>query len=54
MCMQTSAELEIVREMKERCCGVALDYDAELKSAEEVHYTLPDGRIVSLASERLR
>ncbi|KTG05704.1 hypothetical protein cypCar_00023229 [Cyprinus carpio] len=54
VCMQTSAELEIVREMKERCCCVALDYDAELKSASEVHYTLPDGRIVSLASERFR
>uniref|UniRef100_A0A671K328 Uncharacterized LOC107697503 n=2 Tax=Sinocyclocheilus anshuiensis TaxID=1608454 RepID=A0A671K328_9TELE len=54
VCMQTSAELEIVREMKERCCCVALDYDAELKSSSEVHYTLPDGRIVSLASERFR
>ncbi|KAF4099167.1 uncharacterized protein LOC131527461 [Onychostoma macrolepis] len=54
VCMQTSAELEIVREMKERCCCVALDYDAALKSASEVHYTLPDGRIVSLASERFR
>uniref|UniRef100_A0A673H2N7 Uncharacterized LOC107717042 n=1 Tax=Sinocyclocheilus rhinocerous TaxID=307959 RepID=A0A673H2N7_9TELE len=54
VCMQTSAELEIVREMKERCCCVMLDYDAELKSSSEVHYTLPDGRIVSLASERFR
>ncbi|XP_052443188.1 uncharacterized protein LOC127984526 [Carassius gibelio] len=54
VCLQTSAELEIVREMKERCCCVALDYDTELKSASEVNYTLPDGRMVSLASERLR
>lgn len=56
--MRTSAELEIVREMKERCCCVALDYEAELKSAgtasSEVHYTLPDGRGVSLSSERFR
>ncbi|KAL0163619.1 hypothetical protein M9458_039372, partial [Cirrhinus mrigala] len=55
VCMRTSAELEIVREMKERCCCVVLDYDAELKAetaASEVHYTLPDGRIVSLATER--
>ncbi|RXN06161.1 Actin cytoplasmic [Labeo rohita] len=58
VCLRTSAELEIVREMKERCCCVALDYDAELKntetSASEVHYTLPDGGIVSLATERFR
>ncbi|KAK7150864.1 hypothetical protein R3I93_011959 [Phoxinus phoxinus] len=58
VCMRTSAELEIVREMKERCCCVALDYEAELKSAgsaaSEVQYTLPDGRLVSLASERFR
>lgn len=56
--MRTSAELEIVREMKESCCCVALDYEAELKSAgtasSEVHYTLPDGRVVSLSSERFR
>ncbi|XP_077076435.1 uncharacterized protein LOC143729200 isoform X2 [Siphateles boraxobius] len=58
VCMRTSAELEIVREMKESCCCVALDYEAELKSAglatSEVQYTLPDGRLVSLASERFR
>ncbi|XP_073709140.1 uncharacterized protein [Garra rufa] len=58
VCMRTSAELEIVREMKESCCCVALDYDAELKStgnaASEMPYTLPDGRIVSLATERFR
>ncbi len=54
LCLQTSAELEIVREMKESCCCVALDYEAELKSVSEVHYTLPDGRVVSLASERFR
>lgn len=58
VCLRTSAELEIVREMKERCCRVALDYEAELKSvgtaSSEVHYTLPDGRVVSLSSERFR
>ncbi|XP_043075301.1 uncharacterized protein si:ch211-241j12.3 isoform X1 [Puntigrus tetrazona] len=54
VCLQTSAELEIVREMKERCCCVALDFAGELKSASELPYTLPDGRLVSLASERFR
>lgn len=63
VCMRTSAELEIVREMKESCCCVALDYEAELKSAgsassssssSSVLYTLPDGRVVPLSSERFR
>ncbi|XP_067272724.1 uncharacterized protein [Pseudorasbora parva] len=54
VCMRTSAELEIVREMKESCCCVALDYEAEMKRSSEVLYTLPDGRVVSLTSERFR
>ncbi|KAG7269798.1 hypothetical protein CRUP_001878 [Coryphaenoides rupestris] len=58
VCLRTSAELEIVREMKERCCRVALDYEAELTSsttggaAGEMSYTLPDGQVLCLASER--
>ncbi|KAG7258158.1 hypothetical protein CRUP_031583 [Coryphaenoides rupestris] len=60
VCLRTSAELEIVREMKERCCRVALDYEAELTSsttggaAGEMSYTLPDGQVLCLASERFR
>lgn len=56
VCMRTSAELEIVREMKERCCCVAVDYDSELREAscEEMCYTLPDGHTVILGSERIR
>ncbi|XP_051510649.1 uncharacterized protein LOC127415779 [Myxocyprinus asiaticus] len=58
VCMRTSAEQEIVREIKESCCYVALDYDAELWSggtaSSQVHYTLPDGRLISLASEHFR
>ncbi|XP_039522114.1 uncharacterized protein LOC120475491 isoform X2 [Pimephales promelas] len=58
VCMRTSAELEIVREMKESSCCVALDYEAALETAgsasSEVQYTLPDGRLVSLGSERFR
>ncbi|KAJ3606230.1 hypothetical protein NHX12_025750, partial [Muraenolepis orangiensis] len=68
VCMRTSAELEIVREMKERCCYVALDYEAELgpggetshtpggetshTPGGETSYTLPDGQVVFLSSER--
>ncbi|MFT7802890.1 uncharacterized protein LOC108929278 isoform X1 [Arapaima gigas] len=56
--MRTSAELEIVREMKEQCCCVAQDYEAELSrgglSSREVSYTMPDGHIVRLSAERFR
>ncbi|KAG7508972.1 hypothetical protein JOB18_030479 [Solea senegalensis] len=56
--MCTTAELEIVREMKEKCCCVALDYEAALTqdsaSCREMPYTLPDGRIVTLCTERFR
>ncbi|KAL7889104.1 hypothetical protein AOLI_G00040780 [Acnodon oligacanthus] len=58
VCMRTSAELEIVREIKERCCCVALDYEAELNrgagASTQSHYTLPDGQVVSLTTERFR
>ncbi|MCI4395622.1 hypothetical protein PGIGA_G00194210 [Pangasianodon gigas] len=58
VCMRTSAEMEIVREIKERCCCVALNYEAELSggggASAQVHYTLPDGHMVSLTTERFR
>ncbi|XP_059212986.1 uncharacterized protein LOC131991549 [Centropristis striata] len=58
VCMRTTAEMEIVREMKEKCCCVALNYEAELSqggaSSREMHYTMPDGQMVTLSSERFR
>merc|ERR1719410_2766739 len=44
----TSDQKEIVRDMKEKLCYVALDYDEELKKAEtssesKADYKLPDG-----------
>ncbi|MBN3301750.1 ACT protein, partial [Amia calva] len=55
----TTAELEIVREIKEKCCCVAPDYDAELDGQEgpassEMFYTLPDGQIINVGTERFR
>lgn len=56
--MRTTAEMEIVREMKEKTCCVALDYETELSgggaSCKEMHYTMPDGQIVTLTTERFR
>ncbi len=56
--MRTTAEMEIVREMKEKCCFVALNVEAELNvggaSCREMHYTLPDGQIVTVSTERFR
>ncbi|KAG7331851.1 hypothetical protein KOW79_005820 [Hemibagrus wyckioides] len=58
VCMRTSAEMEIVREIKEKCCFVALNYEAELggggRAGAQMHYTLPDGHVISLTMERFR
>jgi len=55
----TSAEMEIVRDIKEQMSYVAMDYDEELKksiaSGElEKAYELPDGNVICIGSERFR
>ena len=50
----TSAEKEIVKDIKEKCCYVALDYEEELKSVQEMKYELPDGVVVTIKDQRIR
>jgi actin-related protein len=57
--LTSSAEKEIVRDIKEKLCYVSLDYENEYKESTkstscETQYEMPDGEMITIGNERFR
>lgn len=57
--LTTSAEREIIKDLKEKTCYVALDFEEELNqskqgTSKDMNYDMPDGSVITVGSERFR
>lgn len=55
----TTAEREIVRDIKEKLCYVSLNYEEDMRNTEHLAsitktYEMPDGQVISIGNERFR
>ncbi|MEE6518786.1 hypothetical protein FKM82_030000 [Ascaphus truei] len=53
----SEGEMGLVCDIKEKCCYVSSDIEAEIRGDEKnylIDFTLPDGQVISIGSERFR
>ena len=52
--LTTSAEREIAKDIKEKTCYVALDFEEEKRHYKEMSYEMPDGTVIKVKDQRFR
>jgi len=52
--LTSSAEMEIVKDIKEKLCYIPMDYEAELQKDITVEYEIPDGQKFKIGKERVQ
>lgn len=59
LCFSSPSEMEILKDIKEQTCYVALDFQQELSDSAQgmtktMDYTLPEGNTITIGNERFR
>ena len=49
-----TSDIEIVKNIKEKSCYVALDFEEEIKSADSYDYRLPDGNNIKVKDQKIK